>query len=64
MPPDELLIEVYTRLNVSADRIATDAELRAQFLTQLPAEYRGRNEQIPKRLINLRKKKKLPKLRK
>jgi hypothetical protein len=63
LPPDEVLINAYVSLGVSSDSIAQDASHRGAFINLLPEPYRGVvPDAIARRLIQLRKARKLPKL--
>jgi len=62
MDRDQALINAYTLLGGSVDRIAVFTEVRNKFLDCLPAEVRSKHEddQIVWRLVQLRKARKLP----
>lgn len=62
MNETDVLIQVYSEIRTTVDRIATSAELRERFRTLLPKEVEIANDDdLIKKLLNLRKSGKLPK---
>ena len=63
MRKDQALIDAYTSLGVSADRIAAYQETRFLFLARLPEDVRAQDndDAIIWRLFQLRKSNRLPK---
>ena len=61
---DQSIVTAYSLLGTSVDRITVCSELRAAFLSRLPAELRADHDddQILWRLVQLRKSRKLPTL--
>lgn len=61
---DQVLINAYTTLGVSVDRIAVFTESRNAFLAQIPPDIRANqdDDHILWRLVQLRKGRKLPTL--
>jgi hypothetical protein len=61
---DQALVDAYTSLGVSVDRIAIFTELRPAFLARVPADIRAeqKDDHILWRLVQLRKNRKLPTL--
>lgn len=58
--PDEVLVETYKKVGITADRIALEAESRDAFMARLPSGCDP--EDVAKRLVNLRRRGKLPRL--
>ena len=64
LPPDVVLVETYTQVRLTADQIAVESESRRAFMERLPIEYSDADPEITtKRLLNLRRRGKLPTLR-
>jgi hypothetical protein len=60
---DQALLNAYTSLGVSVDRIAVFTETRTKFLASLPAEAQADGDDATIwRLVQLRKNRKLPTL--
>ena len=60
---EECLVAAYKILGVPVDRVAVSSELRTAFRELLPAQMRDVTEdELMKRLLNLRKSGKLPRL--
>jgi hypothetical protein len=60
---EECLVTAYKILGVPVDRVAVSSELRTAFRELLPAQMRDVTEdELMKRLLNLRKSGKLPRL--
>lgn len=63
VPPDQVLIETYSRAKVFSDWLATESKSRERFLELLPSEYQDSDpDQIVGRILTLRKKGKFPRL--
>jgi len=61
-PSTSILIQAYSALQSTVDRIATSSELRHQIRTLLPPEFeRLDDDQLIRQLLNLRKCGRLPK---
>ncbi len=61
MTLEATLISVYSSFGESVDRIASSAELRSAFRSRLPQEFQSLiDDELVRRLINLRKRSKLP----
>ncbi len=64
LPPDDVLIAVYKSQQDSTDRITLSATARAAFLDRIPTEYQPCDpEAVASRLVYLRKKGRLPRLK-
>ena len=61
MNRDQAIIEAYSSIGVSADRIAVFGQHRHEFLSRLPTEIRAEgDDDIIWRLLQLRKVRRLP----
>jgi len=59
----EEIYRAYVEYNVGSDRIAVDPDHRAQFASLISPALKCTEDQVIKRLINMRKNKELPRLR-
>ena len=65
IPPDQVLIETYSRARIFSDRLATESKSRERFFDLLPpANQDSDPDQIIGRILTLRKNGKLPRLSK
>jgi len=63
VPSDAILIRAYRSMGVSADRIAGDWRELSRLLSKLPPKFQGvQPSSLVRRLINLRKAGRLPRL--
>lgn len=63
MNESDELVTAYKILGVPVDRVAVSSELRTEFRKLLPEEFRGYpDDELIRRLLNLRKSGKLPRL--
>jgi hypothetical protein len=64
LPNDQLITQVYLRLDIPSDTLVRSPTNLGTFVQLLPAEYRATDcEQLAHRIVTLRKKGMLPRLR-